>query len=219
MSESIKLIYPWSSGYPKNLLILEKFAPRIYISGSFKEIDSNAVAIVGSRSMTTYGRQVTTRFAGFLASRGVTIVSGMARGVDTMAHVAALAVHGRTIAVLGSGIDVVYPPENVKLFQKIVACGAVVSQFAPGVKPLPQNFLMRNKLIAALSKAVVVVEGARRSGTFSIANHAANLGREVFAVPGPINSPLSGTPNFLIDQGARIATKPEDILDVLTNSV
>ena len=211
----VQIFYPWTKGYPTNLKILEKFAPKIFVRGELKPQDNQSVAIVGSRNMSVYGKELAERFSGFLALRGVTVVSGLARGVDTVSHMAALKVQGRTVAVLGSGVDVIYPPENLALSRKIAENGAIISQFPLGTKPLPQNFLIRNKVIAALSKAVVVIEGARRSGTFSIASHAANLGREVFAVPGPINSPLSETPNFLIEQGARVATKPEDILDSL----
>ncbi|OGM65193.1 DNA protecting protein DprA [Candidatus Woesebacteria bacterium RIFCSPLOWO2_01_FULL_39_21] len=211
----VQIFYPWTKGYPTNLKILEKFAPKIFVRGELKPQDNQSVAIVGSRNMSVYGKELAERFSGFLALRGVTVVSGLARGVDTVSHMAALEARGRTVAVLGSGVDVIYPPENLALSRKIAENGAIISQFPLGTKPLPQNFLIRNKVIAALSKAVVVIEGARRSGTFSIASHAANLGREVFAVPGPINSPLSETPNFLIEQGARVATKPEDILDSL----
>ena len=211
----VQIFYPWTRGYPTNLKILEKFAPKIFVRGELKPQDNQSVAIVGSRNMSVYGKELAERFSGFLALRGVTVVSGLARGVDTVSHMAALEARGRTVAVLGSGVDVIYPPENLALSRKIAENGAIISQFPLGTKPLPQNFLIRNKVIAALSKAVVVIEGARRSGTFSIASHAANLGREVFAVPGPINSPLSETPNFLIEQGARVATKPEDILDSL----
>ena len=211
----VQIFYPWTKGYPTNLKILEKFAPKIFVRGELKPQDNQSVAIVGSRNMSVYGKELAERFSRFLALRGVTVISGLARGVDTVSHMAALEARGRTVAVLGSGVDVIYPPENLALSRKIAENGAIISQFPLGTKPLPQNFLIRNKVIAALSKAVVVIEGARRSGTFSIASHAANLGREVFAVPGPINSPLSETPNFLIEQGARVATKPEDILDSL----
>jgi len=179
----VQIFYPWTRGYPTNLKILEKFAPKIFVRGELKPQDNQSVAIVGSRNMSVYGKELAERFSGFLALRGVTVVSGLARGVDTVSHMAALEARGRTVAVLGSGVDVIYPPENLALSRKISENGAVISQFPLGTKPLPQNFLIRNKVIAALSKAVVVIEGARRSGTFSIASHAANLGREVFAVP------------------------------------
>ena len=215
MKDELSVLYPWSKGYPENLKVLGKYSPKIFVQGKIINTDCLAVAIVGSRLMSFYGREITLKFGRFLAAKGITIVSGLARGIDTQAHLSALAAGGRTLAVLGSGLDVIYPPENKALAQKIALHGAVISQFELGGKPLPQNFLLRNKIIAALAKAVLVVEGASRSGTFSIATHAANLGREVFAVPGPINSQLSQTPNFLIDQGARIATRPEDILESL----
>ncbi|EKD62606.1 MAG: DNA processing chain A (DprA/Smf), partial [uncultured bacterium] len=172
MTDLVGFLYPWSESYPENLKVLGNYSPKIYIKGSVLAADSRAVAIVGSRSMSQYGKEIATKFGRFLATRGVTIISGLARGIDTQAHLSALAVGGRTLAVLGSGLDVIYPPENKALAQKIALHGAVISQFELGGKPLPQNFLLRNKIIAALAKAVLVVEGASRSGTFSIATHA-----------------------------------------------
>jgi DNA processing protein len=165
--------------------------------------------------MSDYGAKMARRFAGELAKNGVTVVSGMAKGIDGVAHQAAIDAGGRTIAVLGSGIDVVYPREHEKLYELIIKNGAVVSEFPAGTAPLPKNFLQRNRLIAALSKVVLVVEGQRRSGTLSIANHAANLGVDVFAIPGRVDSALSELPNYLIESGAGVARKPQDILDVL----
>ncbi len=187
----------------------------LWIKGKILDCDTNAVAVVGSRRMSPYGEKVAYKFAYELAKKGVTIVSGMARGIDGVAHKAAIDAGGRTIAVLGSGIDVIYPREHKNLFDEIIKYGAVVTEFPPGTPPFGRNFLQRNRLIAALSKAVLVVEGGKRSGTLSIANHAANLGVDVFAVPGPIDSPLSELPNYLIETGAGVARKPQDILDVL----
>ncbi len=173
------------------------------------------VAIVGTRTPTKYGVTVAYQFSFELAKKGVTIVSGLARGIDTIAHKAALDAGGRTIAVLGSGIDIIYPPENKELAKKIEQNGKVISPFPKGAMPLPKNFLIRNELIARLSQAVLVVEGKIKSGTLSTANHAANLGIEVFAIPGPVNSPMSQAPLYLIENGARIAKSPKDILDYL----
>ena len=201
--------------YPENLKEIIGAPERLYIKGTIKPEDKLAVAIVGSRKMSQYGQQMAIKFAGDLAKRGVTIVSGLAYGIDTLAHKAALSAGGRTIAVLGSGIDVIYPRRNEKLVQEIVKNGALISEFLPKTPPYGKNFLVRNRIISGLSLAVVVVEGARKSGTLSTAAHAANQGREVFAVPGPVNSPLSAAPLYLIEQGATIAKGPEDILEYL----
>ena len=203
--------------YPENLLALpENERPELlYISGKIKESDDKAVAIVGSRKTTTYGRKMAERFARELVENNITIISGLARGIDTVAHTTALKAGGRTIAVLGCGLDIVYPQENKLLAKKIEGNGALVSEFSPGTKPHAKNFLTRNRIISGLSLAVLVVEGARRSGTLSTAAWAASQGREVFAIPGPIDSPLSAAPLFLIENGAQIARSPKDILDVV----
>lgn len=211
----IKKIKPGAKDYPKNLDALGDFARILYIRGTLVEHDRRAVAIVGSRRMSEHGKEMAWKYASELAKNKITIVSGLARGVDTIAHKAALSAGGRTIAVLGSGLDVIYPPENRGLAEAIVKNGALISEFPSGTKPLQKNFLARNRIVAALSLAVLVVEGAKRSGTYSIANHAANLGREVFAIPGKPSEPLSAMPNFLIENGAQIARAPEDILQIL----
>ncbi|MBU0572337.1 DNA-processing protein DprA [Patescibacteria group bacterium] len=203
--------------YPENLLALpDNERPELlYISGKIRKRDRKAVAIVGSRKMTDYGKRMAAKFARELAKNKVTIISGLARGIDTIAHKAALSAGGRTIAVLGCGLDIIYPPENKALAERVRKNGALVSEFPLGTKPLGRNFLTRNRIISGLSLAVLVVEGARRSGTLSTASWAANQGREVFAIPGPIDSPLSAAPLFLIENGAQIAQNPKDILDVI----
>lgn len=203
------------AGYPKNLEQIESAPKRIYVAGNILKKDSKAVAIIGSRKMSEYGQKVAWDFSSALAKKGITIVSGLARGVDTVAHMAALSVGGRTIAVLGSGIDWIYPPENKDLANEIVLSGAVVTEFSPGTPPIGKNFLSRNRIISGLSVAILVVEGARRSGTLSITNWALDQGRDVFAIPGRVDSHLSELPNFLIENGAIPASKPEDILDRL----
>jgi DNA processing protein len=213
---SYRVVGTDDKGFPVNLLQSNVDLPeRLWVRGKVLKRDSCAVAIVGSRHMSDYGAKMARRFAGELAKNGVTVVSGMAKGIDGVAHQAAIDAGGRTIAVLGSGIDVVYPREHEKLYELIIKNGAVVSEFPAGTAPLPKNFLQRNRLIAALSKVVLVVEGQRRSGTLSIANHAANLGVDVFAIPGRVDSALSELPNYLIESGAGVARKPQDILDVL----
>ncbi|RLC32682.1 DNA-protecting protein DprA, partial [Candidatus Woesebacteria bacterium] len=187
----------------------------LYISGKINKKDEKAVAIVGSRRMTNYGKRTAARFARELARNKVTIVSGLARGIDTVAHKAALSAGGRTIAVLGCGLDIIYPSENKALAARVKNNGALVSEFPLGTRPLGKHFLTRNRIISGLSLAVLVVEGARRSGTLSTASWAANQGREVFAVPGPIDSSLSAAPLYLIENGAQIARNPKDILDLI----
>jgi DNA processing protein len=200
--------------YPSNLAEIDDAPPVIYVKGAVKKADSCAVAIVGSRKMTSYGREVTEKFAGELASMGVTIVSGLARGIDTVAHKSAIGCGGRTIAVVASGLDKIYPPENVSLANAIIAKGsAIVSEYPLGYPALPTNFPTRNRIISGLSKAVVVVEGAKKSGTLLTATAAGEQGRTVFAVPGQITSPMSEVPLFLIQNGARLAVRARDILD------
>jgi DNA processing protein len=184
-------------------------SPQIYMLGDLKESDKRAVAVVGSRDMSERGRKLTEQFVKELVKEKITIVSGMARGIDTIAHKTALENGGRTIAVLGSGIDVIYPPENEDLYNQIIKDGAVVSGFPNGTKPLPQNFLARNQLIVKLSQAVLVIEGKRRSGTISTANHAGNEGVEVFAIKG------SEATDYLIEYGATAIQSPKEIVDYL----
>lgn len=174
-----------------------------------------AVAIVGARRATPYGIGVAEALAAGLAEAGFTVVSGLARGVDAAAHRAALVAGGRTVAVLGSALDCLYPPEHRDLARRCAASGAVVTEFPPGTRPLPHHFPRRNRIIAGLSLATVVVEAAERSGSLSTARHAADSNREVFAVPGPIGAPLSAGCNALLRSGAALVTGVGDILEEL----
>jgi DNA processing protein len=214
MTADASHLRPGSAGYPAALDALSP-APELWVRGAVTEDDELAVAVVGARRATPYGIEVAERLAGDLAARGVTIVSGFARGVDTAAHRAALAAGGRTIAVLGAGIDVVYPPENVALAREIVARGALVSQFPPGTPPLPYNFPTRNRTLAGLALAVIVVEAAERSGSLITAGFAADLGREVFAVPGKITAPTSAGTNGLLRDGATLVERWSDVVQEL----
>jgi DNA processing protein len=185
----------------------------LFIKGNFNLKDlKTAVAIVGTRDMSSRGEKLAYEFAFNLAKEGIVIISGLARGIDTIAHRAALDAGGTTIAVLGCGIDLIYPPENKDLASEIMENGCLVSQFPGKTSPLGKNFLERNKIIAFLSQAILIVEGKRRSGTLSTATHAANLGREVFAIPG------SEVTDYLIDEGATIAIRPESILEYLNGT-
>lgn len=212
VNKKVKLTDP---SYPENLKQIIGAPKSLYIKGTIKPKDKLAVAVIGSRRMTEYGKEMAWKFGYALAKKKVTIVSGLAYGIDSVAHKAALAAGGRTIAVLGSGLDIIYPKENKKLALEIVKDGALISEFPPGTEPRGEHFLIRNRIISGLSLAVLVVEGARKSGTLSTAAHAANQGREVFAVPGPVSSPLSEAPIFLIEQGAGVAKRPQDVLDYL----
>ena len=187
----------------------------LYIRGSLTPADSLAVAIVGTRGASYYGLKAARRLAGALAARGVTVVSGLARGIDTAGHQGALEMSGRTLAVLGCGLDVVYPPENLKLYQEIPEHGALVSEFPLGAPPEARNFPMRNRIISGLSLGVVVIEAGVKSGTGITVRYALDQGREVFAVPGPIDSPTSTGPHRLIQEGAKLVQDVEDILNEL----
>ena len=201
--------------YPRRLKEIDQPPPVLYVRGSITEQDEWAVAIVGTRRVTGYGRQVTEEVAAFLAQNGITVVSGLARGVDAVAHETCLNAGGRTIAVLGNGVDRVYPPEHAALAKKMLEQGAVVSDYAPGTPPDAANFPPRNRIISGLCMATVVVEAGETSGALITANFAANQGRDVFAVPGNITAPQSKGTNRLIRDGAQPLLRPEDILESL----
>ncbi len=198
--------------YPENLSHIPDAPPLIYVKGSIKESDELALAVVGSRMATSYGRAVTERLCADLAKKGITVVSGLARGIDTAAHCGALMGDGRTIAVLGSGVDVIYPAENEGLYERIVENGAVISEFPMGTPPYAQNFPIRNRIISGLSLGVAVVEATRQSGSLITAQLAAEQGREVFAVPGSVSSFKSMGTHKLIKQGAKLV---ENVLDII----
>ena len=210
----VRIVDFLSEEYPKVLLEIPDPPPFLYVRGSLASIEP-ALAIVGSRRASTYGMMTTSRLAGELAENGVTIVSGMARGVDTAAHRGALNHGGRSVGVLGSGIDVVYPMENKLLFTEMASSGAIISEFPMGTLPLAENFPRRNRIISGLSRGVLVVEAAEKSGSLITAEYALEQGREVFAVPGNINFSSSRGANRLIKQGAKLVDSVEDILEEL----
>jgi DNA processing protein len=214
MTTDVIHIYPSDANYPAPFAALTP-APELWLRGTVFPDDTLAVAIVGARRASAYGLEVAEQLASDLAARGVTVVSGFARGIDTAAHRGALAAGGRTIAVLGAGIDVLYPPENVALARDVAARGALVTQFAPGTPPLPHNFPTRNRTLAALALGVVVVEAAERSGSLITAGFAADLGREVFAVPGKITSPMSAGTHRLLRDGATLVERWSDVVQEL----
>lgn len=213
--KSITVLTWEDPAYPKRLLQIEQPPPVLYVRGEITPQDDWAVAIVGTRRITSYGRQVAEDLAGYLASHSITVVSGLARGVDAAAHEAAMRAGGRTIAVLGNGVDRVYPPEHLTLAKRMLEQGAVASDYAPGVPPDAVNFPPRNRIISGLTMATVVVEAGDKSGALITAAFAADQGREVFAVPGNINAPQSIGANRLIRDGATPLLKPEDVLEVL----
>ena len=205
-----------NSDYPSLLRQIPAAPPVIFVRGGFEPVDQWAVAIVGTRRLSAYGRLVAHDLATGLARNGITIVSGLARGIDGVAHRAALEADGRTIAVMGCGIDRVYPPEHRDLAHAIVAGqGALVTDFPLGTEPSSANFPARNRLISGLSLGVLVIEAGVRSGALITARFALEQDREVFAVPGNINSPVSVGANRLIQQGAKLVTGIEDILEEL----
>src|SRR5213594_3917070 len=208
-------ILPGDVRYPALLGAIPS-PPRLYVRGSLEDEDALAIAIVGSRHATPYGIGVAEQIASELAARSVTIVSGLARGIDTAAHRGALVAGGRTLAVLGCGVDMVYPLENVELARSIEAHGALVSQFAPGLPALAGHFPARNRTIAGLALGVVVIEAAERSGALITAGFAGDLGRETFAVPGRITSPTSVGTNRLIQDGAKLVTCWQDVVSELS---
>lgn len=202
------------TGYPERLRHIYAPPPVLYLRGMLDPVEP-MVALVGTRRPTPYGREVARRLAGDLARNGVTVVSGLAIGIDTEAHQAALAAGGRSVAVLACGLDRVYPPNNRRLAEEIVAHGALVSDYPPGTLPEPRNFPPRNRIISGLSLGVVVVEAGERSGALITCDFAAEQGREVFAVPGSIFSPTSRGCHDLLAQGARLVRGVEDILEEL----
>jgi len=211
----IKFTTRTSKCYPENLKGLDGSPVVLYYRGTWSKNDENAVAIVGTRKMTSYGREVAEKFSTELASVGITIVSGLARGIDTIAHKSALSAGGRTIAVVASGLDNIYPPENASLSKMISENGVVFSEYPLGYPALPVNFPSRNRIVSGLAKAIIVVEGLKKSGTLLTASHAAAQGRTVFAVPGQITSVFSEAPHYLLQNGAKFAFSTKDILDEL----
>ncbi len=214
-NKGVKLLSVQSPDYPAALKEIPAPPVLLYVWGELTEDDRQAIAIVGTRRLTSYGRQMSRELAQGLARSGITVVSGLARGIDTEAHHATLDAGGRTIAVLGSGINYIYPPENRDLADRILKSkqGAIVSDYPLETKPQGKNFPPRNRIISGLSLGTIVVEGAVKSGAMITAQYAVEQNREVFAVPGFVNSPASAGPNRLIQQGAKLITNVEDVLE------
>lgn len=213
--QNIRVMLWGDEDYPPRLAEVENAPPVLYLRGSLTSEDAWAVAVVGTRRITAYGRQVAERIAAQLVANGIVVVSGLAAGVDTVAHQAALDAGGRTLAVLGSGVDRIYPPANRQLAERITTSGALLSDYAPGTPPEASNFPPRNRIISGLAMATVVVEAGEKSGALITADFAVEQGREVFAVPGSVFAPQSRGPNRLIQNGAHPLLDPQEILDVL----
>jgi DNA processing protein len=201
--------------YPPLLKKLPDAPTVLYVRGRLMPGDDHALSIVGTRRATTYGRDAAYQLSKQLAGQGVTVISGLAHGIDTAAHKGALEGGGRTIAVMGSGVDVIYPRDNAKLAQQIANCGAIISEFPIGMHPEARNFPRRNRVISGMALGVLVVEAPEKSGALITASIAADQGREVFAVPGNIFSAASTGTNRLIQDGAKLVINVSDILDEL----
>ncbi len=219
LNQGIQVLTWDDPDYPERLRQIAQSPYIMYIKGELLAEDIWAVAIVGTRRYSAYGRQVTEVLSHTLARHGITIISGLARGIDGIAHQAALAAGGRTIAVLGNGLDIIYPPEHRNLANEISRQGVLISDYPLGTPPDGSNFPPRNRIISGLSKVIVVIEAGERSGALITASYAADQGKEVFAVPGKISAPSSKGSNLLIKQGAHPLLDPQDVLDILNMSL
>ncbi len=213
--KGIKIVTFLDTEYPK--FLREIYDPPIvlYVKGEILSSDENAIGIVGSRGASYYGLSCAQKFSTYLARCGLTIVSGLARGIDTASHRACLDAGGRTLAVVGSGLNNIYPPENKDLFHQIAEQGAIISQFPLNIAPLARNFPVRNRIISGLSLGVLVVEANEKSGALITARYALEQDREVFAIPGKVSEATSFGTNDLIKQGAKMVTEPQEILKEL----
>jgi len=205
--------------YPQNLLQIYDPPVLFYLRGDPQILNMPSLSIVGTRRPTMYGTQMAERLGRDLAARGIVILSGMARGIDALGHHGALAANGRAIGVLGTGIDICYPKENKKLYEKVLERGAILSEFPLHTHPAPENFPIRNRIVAGMPLGVVVIEGAEFSGSLITARLAMEFGREVFGVPGNVTQSVSYAPNLLIKQGAKLVVNAEDVIEELPTPV
>ena len=216
----ITLLHWDEPAYPQRLLEIYDPPPLLYVRGNVELLSHHMMGMVGTRRPTPYGNQMAERIARDLAERGLVIASGLARGIDSSSHKGALAsARGTTVAVLGTGVDVIYPKENRKLFAQIAERGAILSEFPIGTQPFPQNFPIRNRIVAGMSLGVVVVEGAQYSGSLISARLAMEFNREVYGVPGNVTQPPSFAPNQLIKQGAKLVMGWEDVVEELPTEI
>ncbi|HEV3374459.1 MAG TPA: DNA-processing protein DprA [Candidatus Acidoferrum sp.] len=205
--------------YPQTLLQIYDPPVMLYVRGDPQILNLPSIGIVGTRKPTLYGTQLAERLGRDLAARGLVIVSGMARGIDAIGHQGAMAANGRAIGVLGTGIDICYPKENKKLYGKVLERGAIIGEFPLGTHPAPENFPVRNRIVAGVPLGVIIVEGAQYSGSLITARLAMEFGREVFGVPGNVTQPMSFAPNQLIKQGAKLVAGAEDVIEELPTPV
>jgi DNA processing protein len=201
--------------YPANLATIDDAPHLLFVRGDLEPRDEKAIAIVGSRACTSYGKRLAERIAQDLARAGWTIISGLARGIDACAHRGALQANGRTIAVLAGGLSKIYPPEHAELADQVATAGALITESCMRMEPMATLFPARNRIISGLSRAVVVIEAAEKSGALITARLAAEQGREVFAVPGPVDSPASMGTHQLLRKGAKLVRHADDILEDL----
>lgn len=212
-TNKVKVVTYYDDDYPSRLLYICDYPKVLYLKGQLPSEDNTSIAIVGARKSTAYGRWVADKISAELAKLGVILVSGMAKGIDTQVHLGALNNNTLTVAVLGCGVDVIYPSSNRELYYKIQENGCVISEFPLGTKPFPYNFPQRNRIISGLSSGVVVIEATEKSGSLITAHHATDQGKDVFAVPGNINSLYSRGTNLLIKDGAKLVMTVEDIIE------
>ena len=214
------LVHWEESEYPQRLLEIYDPPPLLYVRGNVQVLNRHTISIVGTRRPTPYGNQIAERLGRDLAEHGLIVTSGLARGIDSSAHRGACAAsRGGTIGVLGSGIDVIYPKENRKLFEEVEKRGAIITEFPMGSYPAPENFPVRNRMVAGMALGVVVVQGAQYSGSLITSRLAMEFGREVYGVPGNVTEPVSFAPNQLIKQGAKLVTGWEDVVEELPTEI
>lgn len=212
-AKGIRFITPYEEEYPRRLLGIYGYPMGIFCKGKLPEAERPAVAVVGARNCTNYGRQLASYMAGELSKAGIQIVSGLARGIDGAAHQGALEAGGDTYGILGCGIDICYPRENYGLYERLTVQGGILTEFMPGEAPRPWNFPMRNRIISGISDAVLVMEAREKSGSLITANLGLEQGKEIFALPGRVTDPLSAGCNRLICDGAGVLISPDVVLE------
>jgi DNA processing protein len=210
---NISIINIFDYDYPSKLKVIYDPPITLFVKGNKEILNENSIAIVGCRDASLYGKNTAENIAYELAKNNINVVSGLARGVDTHSHIGAINGNGKTIAVLGSGLDIVYPPENRLLYNKILENGAIISEYIVGTRPTPANFPVRNRIISGLSDGVIVVEAKKKSGSMITTDFALEQGKELYAVPGNIDSERSEGTNELIKQGAKLYTNINDVLE------
>lgn len=212
--EKASIVTFYDDKYPEKLRNIDGFPYILYYKGNLESVNNISIAVVGSRKATGYGKYAAEKLTGELSALGVTIISGLASGIDTVAHRTAINCNCKTVGVIGCGINVIYPKKNQSLYEDILSTGgAIITEFPFGMQPMPSNFPIRNRIISGLSNGVLIVEAQEKSGTLITAGHAANQGKDIFAVPGNIDSIYSRGTNALIKDGAKIVTSVDDIIE------